>query len=155
MQKDKIIFGVLSIIVLLFLFTAGVFFKDIPPPVNSFLGESNIVFFNETSIKIEVADTNTKRQQGLSGRASLGDNEGMFFVFGKPQRGGIWMKDMHFPIDIIWLDKDLFVVYIKQNAQPESYPEIFYPQKDAQYVLEVNANFTKQHDILIGDQAHF
>lgn len=155
MQKDKIFFSTLSIIVLLFLFIAGVFFKDIFSHTDFVLSEAEVVFINETSIKIEVADTSAKRKQGLSERASLGVDEGMFFVFGKPQRGGIWMKDMYFPIDIIWLDKDLFVVYIKQNAQPESYPEIFYPQKNAKYVLEVNTDFTKQHNILVGDQLHF
>lgn len=65
-----------------------------------------------TTIQAELADTLEKKAQGLSGRKELGENEGMLFVFDsssttevvldKPGHHGIWMKDMKFPIDILW-----------------------------------------------------
>ncbi|MBI5252912.1 MAG: DUF192 domain-containing protein, partial [Euryarchaeota archaeon] len=57
----------------------------------------------------------------------------------------IWMKNMLFPLDIIWLDSDLKVVHIEHDIPPckeESCP-IYLPSSPARYILEVNANVTK------------
>jgi uncharacterized membrane protein (UPF0127 family) len=66
------------------------------------------------------------------------------------------MKDMNFPIDIIWLDKDKKVVYIVKNAPPESYPyEHFEPKEEARYVLEVAAGTVEDKKIMIDAPATF
>lgn len=57
------------------------------------------------------------------------------------------MKDMNFPIDIIWVNADYEIVHMVKNAQPDSYPEIFKPNKAAQYVLEVPAETISEKDI--------
>ena len=61
------------------------------------------------------------------------------------------MKDMKFRLDIIWIGRDLKVVYIKNNAKPESYPEIFTPNIFAKYVIELNAGTAQNQKIKIGD----
>lgn len=106
-------------------------------------------------IKVELAVTTEEQNQGLSGRAELGEEEGMLFVFNKPGKYPFWMKDMNFPIDIIWLDSDLRVVYIKKDARPESYPEAFGPDQDSKYVLEVVSGFSDKNGLKIGDIAEF
>src|SRR3989344_4302445 len=54
---------------------------------------------------IEIGDEEAERAQGLSGRKSLAENEGMLFVFGgKDVKPAFWMKDMLMPIDIIWIN---------------------------------------------------
>lgn len=64
---------------------------------------------------------------------------------------GIWMKDMRIPIDIVWLDKDKKVVYIIQNAQPETPVKTVYrPPQPARYVLELPAGSVKQVAIKTG-----
>ena len=78
-------------------------------------------------IKVELAVSDAEKGKGLSGRTGLAPNTGMLFVFEKPGPYAFWMKDMNFPIDIIWLSEDLKVVYIKQNTRPESYPDAFGP----------------------------
>lgn len=103
-------------------------------------------------VHAEIARTTEQRVRGLSGRGSLGDDEGMLFVFPVPDTYGIWMPDMHFPIDIIWLDEAMQVVDIKENATPESYPETFRPRRPASYVLEVSSGYTKENGIYIGTQ---
>jgi len=118
---------------------------------------------NGVQINVEIALTPEARTQGLSGRASLGEKEGMLFVFDAPGKYGFWMKDMNFPIDIVWftpsegneagLARDLRVVYIKKDAKPESYPEIFMPEENARYVLEVLAGFSDENNLQIGDRA--
>ena len=55
-------------------------------------------------IPVEVADTLKKRSLGLGKRASLKKGWGMLFVFEKRKPHRFWMKDMQFPLDIIWLD---------------------------------------------------
>ena len=151
MKKDKIFFGIIIIVLLfsLLILKDNSFneIKDKTPVTTIVAGEASLV--------IEIADTEEERRQGLSNRVSLDENSGMLFIFGQPSTGGIWMKDMRFPIDIIWIDENYSIIDIKHNAQPESFPEIFYPQTNAKYVLEVNAGFTKQHDIFVGDQVQF
>lgn len=120
------------------------------PFVPEGLGKSTL-HIGRTAITYTVAETAEERTQGLSGRRSLGVNEGLLFVFPNVGAHGIWMKDMQFPIDIIWIDDNLRIVDIKADARPESYPEVFYPRESARYVLEVNALFAEIKGIRVGD----
>lgn len=113
-------------------------------------------------LKVELALTPEEREQGLSGRDKLNEDEGMLFVFDHVDKYSFWMKDMNFPIDIIWISSDLKVVYIKKNATPESYlpagkagPETFIPTKEAKYVLEVFSLFSEKNNLKEGDKIEF
>ena len=108
---------------------------------------------NGYTIAVERADTEAKRIQGLSGRTWLPVKTGMLFVFESAGRQGIWMKEMHFSIDILWLDDTLRIVDIKENAAPESYPAVFYPREDAWYVLEIPAGSAAAWKLKVGDEA--
>lgn len=107
-------------------------------------------FVGNKEIYLEIADEERERVMGLSGRKNLKENTGLLFVFEKKDFYGIWMKDMNFPIDIIWLDEDFKVVGIKENARPESYPEVFRPSGPALYVLEANAGLVKETELKEG-----
>lgn len=112
------------------------------------------ISFGDTHISlIGIQDTPEKRMQGLSGRPALGAYEGMLFIF--PEEGiySFWMKDMLFPIDIIWLSSNLSVVHIAKHVNPASYPDLFTPPSAAQYVLEVPAGFADKHAIDLGSHA--
>ena len=63
----------------------------------------------------------------------------MLFVFPDNDQHGIWMKDMKFPIDIIWISENYNIVHVKKDATPESYPTVFKNSKPARYVLELPA----------------
>ncbi|MFZ2149773.1 MAG: DUF192 domain-containing protein [Minisyncoccia bacterium] len=114
-----------------------------------------MVTLAEKAVVVDVALSNEKLQKGLSGREGLGEDEGMLFVFENPGRYPFWMKDMNFPIDIIWIGEDLKVVYVKDNATPGSYPESFDPGIDAKYVLEVVAGFSEKNNLKPGNVAVF
>lgn len=88
---------------------------------------------------VELAETKEEHALGLSGRTELDADMGMLFIFDQPGRYGFWMPDMHFPIDIIWIDADWRIVDISANVPPESYPKVFTPTSPAMYVLEVYA----------------
>lgn len=106
-------------------------------------------------INVEIADTNEKRELGLSGHTPLKDNQGMLFVFDKTGKYPFWMKDMLFPLDIIWISEDFKIVYIEKNAQINSFPNTFGDDKEALYVLEVNAGFSEKNNLKTGDQIKF
>lgn len=104
----------------------------------------------------QVAKTAEAHEKGLSGSHALRENEAMLFIYDRDDKWGIWMKDMNYPIDIVWLDKDKKVVYIVKNAPPESYPfESFTPKQDARYVVELPAGTVHKKTITIGTQAQF
>jgi uncharacterized membrane protein (UPF0127 family) len=65
------------------------------------------------------------------------------------------MKDMNFPIDIIWIDENMLVADISKNVAPESYPETFSPRSRVLYVFEINAGISDKEDIKIGDRVDF
>ncbi|MFZ2544929.1 MAG: DUF192 domain-containing protein [Candidatus Saccharimonadales bacterium] len=115
--------------------------------------QSNELHLHGNNYHITVRRTETERQKGLSGSDNLPKNDAMLFVFDDDSRWGIWMKDMKYPIDIVWLDNNKKVVYMVKDAQPASYPKIFIPDKDARYVIELASGTIEQTDIKLGDLA--
>jgi hypothetical protein len=102
-----------------------------------------------------VADSEAERSKGLSGKRFLPSNTSMLFEFDTPDIHGIWMKDMLFPIDIIWLDKNKIIVNLISEAEPSTYPHVFYPPKNSLYVLEVRAGLIKERGLKVGDEILF
>lgn len=98
---------------------------------------------------LEIAASEPARVHGLSDRQSLDTNKGMLFVFNTANTQCIWMKDMHFSLDIIWLDAGKKVVKIEQNVSPETYPENFCAE-DTKYVVELNAGEVKKNEVSVG-----
>lgn len=114
------------------------------------------VKIGSTAVQVEVADTDAAREQGLSGHPPLPEGSGMLFVFPYDGDWGFWMKDMTFPLDIIFIGAtqtpgEGSVVSIAVNASPAGYqqdpPEVFYPPTAVRYVLEVPAGFAAAHNI--------
>ncbi len=103
------------------------------------------------TIHVSVADTMSTREKGLSGRPGLADDEGMLFVFPEDGNYAIWMKDMRFSIDIVWISAEGTVVYMAQNVSPDTYPKNFVSETPARYVLELPAGYAQVHDLSIGD----
>lgn len=105
-------------------------------------------------ISAELAKTPLQKSQGLSRRQSLQPNQGILFVYDYYLIPGFWMKEMNFPIDIIWIKDDL-VVDLSENLPPEGIePEnIYKPSAPINYVLEVPAGYVGTKNIKVGDQA--
>lgn len=108
-------------------------------------------------VNIEVADTQDKRSQGLSGRTELPMDNGMLFVFDKKDlTPSFWMKDMKISIDIIWIN-DGKIVKIDKNVPmpasgtPDSKLPIYSPGQPIDYVLEVTSGFSDSNNIKIND----
>jgi uncharacterized protein len=123
--------------------------KSAPPGGQSSL-ITQTIDIAQASVTAEIANTDESRKQGLSKRSSLAPEHGMLFVFPKDGNWGIWMKDMHFSIDIIWADAAGKVVALNASVSPETYPAVFYPHNYTRYVLEVPAGFVIAHGITVG-----
>ncbi len=101
---------------------------------------------------LETVSDTAGRQKGLSGRSHLPQQQGMLFVFQSSDDYGIWMKDMNFALDIIWLDSDWRVIGLAENVQPSSYPQSFYAETDSLYVIEISAGEVARAGLRIGDR---
>jgi len=104
---------------------------------------------------LEIANTPSERERGLMNRTELREDAGMLFVFEKEDEYKFWMKNTLIPLDMIWMDKEGKIVYIKENAEPcKADPcESFGPVGKAKYVLEINGGLVKKTGIKLNDIA--
>ncbi len=114
-------------------------------------GSHRTIHIGGTQVSAEIADTDMARVEGLSGRTGLTDGTGLLMIFDTDGTPGIWMKDMKFAIDIVWIDKAGSVVTVAPSVGPETYPSVYYPDAPSRYVLEVPAGFSDIHNLKVGD----
>lgn len=106
--------------------------------------------------QVYLANTPAQLYKGLSDRSDLAGKDGMFFIFPGLGRHGIVMRDMRFPLDIVWLQNNTIVDMVKQAPlEPGVAHEdlkVYYPSKDANFVVELEAGWLDKHGIVIGDE---
>jgi uncharacterized membrane protein (UPF0127 family) len=114
-----------------------------------------VLKLNDCSIQVEIADTPALRQRGLSGRKHLAENAGMLFIFERPDYHSFWMKDMNFPLDLIWILNGK-IVDITSRVPPPSGPVCkfthYRPSSPANRVLEVKAGVAEKCGVKVGDE---
>ncbi len=132
------------------------FLNGISIPANRYLKAD--VSVNGFKLIADLALTQDEQIKGLAVRNYMNESEGMLFVFQHPSRQSFWMKDMKFPIDIIWLDANRSVVYIVPNLEPcpsRGNCPGYVPDRDSLYVLETSAGFSHRHNVTVGTQTDF
>ena len=111
------------------------------------------VLINNQAFKVTVARSEKERQIGLSNTEQLNENQGMLFLFDRSDYHSFWMKNMKFPIDIIYINGDKVVTVI-ENAKPASDTggnlEIYQPTDKSDKVLEISAGLAKKYNIKRG-----
>lgn len=119
-----------------------------------------LVQIGETTFIVEVAEKLEARTRGLSGRASLPPGGGMLFIFEDTRIHTFWMKDMMFPLDLVWIGEQCTVENITPNVPPPTpeqadsdLPRFRSPQP-VRYVLEINAGEAAAN-IQVGDPVAF
>ena len=112
-----------------------------------------VVLDERIRVSVDVVDTPALRVRGLSGRPSLAPEEGMLFLFEAPRIQSFWMKDMRFPIDILWIRDDRIVGITPEVPIPRSPSELplFRSPTPCDVVLEVRAGAAKRWGLLLGD----
>lgn len=109
------------------------------------------------SVTAAIADTPDLRYTGLSDTESLPENRGMLFIFDNADSHTFVMREMDFPIDIVYADVDGTITEIHHAPAPgpnEDGNDQRYPGF-GQYVLEVNYNWTTDRGIETGDRLVF
>ena len=118
-------------------------------PGNNGYRQVNITV-NDVKLVADIAATSDQRSKGLSVKDTLNENEGMLFVFSKEGEHSFWMKNMKFPIDIIWLDDDQEVVHVEHSLEPcisDSFCPTHKPDRNSLYVLETVAGFAQKYNV--------
>lgn len=107
---------------------------------------------DDLRVAVTVAATPATQEKGLSGREGLGADDGMLFIFDRPDTYAFWMKDMRFPIDIIWIQNDAIADITTDVPVPVPGQElpVYFPKIPANRVLEVPAGYAKAHGLRIG-----
>ncbi|MSU75759.1 MAG: DUF192 domain-containing protein [Candidatus Magasanikbacteria bacterium] len=108
------------------------------------------------TLSVLVADTFQHQVKGLSNRKDLGDFQGMLFVFSDSGKHAMVMRDMHFPLDIFWMDGTT-IVGVTPNLAPEpgkSEAELtpYSSASPSNMVLEIPAGFAQKYGVRVGDK---
>jgi len=105
--------------------------------------------------QLEIADSAREQYRGLSGRKSLCPDCGLLFVFGDSQPRNFVMRNMHFPLDIIYLEEGQ-VSEILVGVEPETEPLTPHISREAvDMALEINAGEAERCEISASSSIYF
>lgn len=147
---------VFALFAMLFLIVIGIslsqnYLKDNPLP---FLKNPTITIGKQI-FKLYIAKTDKEKEIGLSEKKSLQQDFGMLFPFERADYYSFWMKNVQFPIDMIFINGKK-IVKIYQNVQPPVAKEeslaIYKPEKPADKVLEINGGLSQKYNFKEGDE---
>lgn len=153
-MNNRLTVGIITVIVL----ALGIFvYINISgADLSSLFTKKGKVTIDNHTFSVFEAKTEKEKQIGLSGRSGIADNQGMIFVFDKADSYGFWMKNMKFPIDIVYL-KDQKVISIFDSVPNPKTPldqlPIYTPSEPADTVIEFKAGTVKKDNIKVGDTA--
>lgn len=107
--------------------------------------------WGQARFRVEIADTDALRAQGLMNRENLARSAGMLFIFEAPTSPSFWMRNTLIPLDMIFVDPTGAVTHIHQNAVPHDTTPI--PGGDnVLMVLEINGGLSEAMGIDVGSQ---
>jgi uncharacterized membrane protein (UPF0127 family) len=154
MNRAAIIVGVIIVIII----GIWVFLNLMPLIGGIFGGAKGEVRVKDQTFKVIVADTLEEREKGLSNKNSLPEDQGMLFIFDSPEYYSFWMKEMKFPIDIIFIANNKVVSVYENVAPPDSENTplpLYKPTVPADKVLEINGGLADEFGIQPGDTVEF
>ncbi len=103
------------------------------------------------TINAEIAISGPEQEQGLMFRRRMGDDEGMLFIYKKPQGITMWMRNTYISLDMIFIGDDGHIAHIVENAEPLS-ERIISSDGVAQFVLELKAGAVRRLGFARGDK---
>lgn len=113
-----------------------------------------VVLPSGVPISVEVAITDQERAQGLMFRESMPRDVGMVFLFESLEIRPFWMKNCHFPLDMIYATKDGTIADVLRNVPPCAEDPApcgnVTPKAAADTVVEVNAGVAEANGAVPG-----
>ncbi|MFM1852015.1 MAG: hypothetical protein RIS54_1699 [Verrucomicrobiota bacterium] len=122
-----------------------------PPPAPKTVADWFTIKVGDQSVRVQFAVTPGEMQHGLMERRELGPDDGMLFVYLRPQRLSFWMRNTPLPLDI---------GFFKANGElAEIYPLLPFDEHpvqsrslELQFALEMNQGWFKAHGLRPGDK---
>jgi uncharacterized protein len=135
----------LVVVILIFIFVISLIVNNSDKKVTQ-------VQLNDQVFKVQIAKTDQEKQIGLSNTKKLPQDQGMLFLFSNPGFYSFWMKEMKFPIDIIYINGNRVTTIIKNALPPSDSVSLttYQPKEKSDKVLEVNAGLADKYNIREG-----
>ena len=119
-------------------------------------GSGTTVKVGAAEVRVEVADTPAEQANGLSRRPPLDADEGMLFDFPRSSRQPFWMKDMRFPIDIVWIANGRVAQVSPRLPAPapgtaDADLPLYRPRQAIDSALEVSSGWARENGVGPGD----
>ena len=160
--KIIIISLIVFIVLLIYGLRGSVLNSNPPPTVQKFRESSELgwasqtVTINNRTFQVDIANTDQLRTKGLSARERLEQNRGMLFLFPTKAYHSFWMKDMRFPIDIVWIADDRVIRVLENVPLPQGrILETYTPTQPVDKVLEIAAGEASRAGITINSIVTF
>lgn len=109
-------------------------------------------------LTVEVANTPEAMAHGLMERTSLGEDQGMLFVYDRPKILHFWMKNTRIPLALAFFDEQRTITEIIEMAVPlqnEQLPPVYTSSLPSMYALEVPKSWFTRHQIREGTEFSF
>ena len=133
---------------LIFIFALYCLFKKL---YYVFLNYKEYYSINRLQLNLVKANNDLKRNKGLMYRKNpLKDNEGMLFIYSKPQRIKMWMKNTYIPLDLLFLDNKMKVIEFKENLKPHDVKTNYISNNKYKHAIEINGGSIRKNNIKKG-----
>ncbi len=109
----------------------------------------------EAAVTVEVVATEAKIEKGLMYRQHMPLDAGMLFMMGFEKDWNFWMRNTLIPLDMIFIQRDLTVAGIVENAEPLTEEPLRHVGKPSLYVLEVNGGWSAKNGVAAGSRVRF
>lgn len=130
-------------------FLATLFIFLVPALVHAEMPVRQLYISNHP-VSVEVAHTQISRSQGLMFRRSLGENDGMLFVFLEPGRHSMWMMNTEIPLSVAFIDEKGMILNV-EDMLPHT-QTAHTSGGAAKYALEMNLGWFAKKNIKRGER---
>ncbi|MDZ7798078.1 MAG: DUF192 domain-containing protein [Patescibacteria group bacterium] len=130
--------------------------QDITFYYKKLLGQTTTIEINNSKFEVEIARSSSEKRKGLSKRDDLKEKRGMIFLNNKEDLYSFWMKDVKFPLDIIWI-KDDKIIGLEKNVPIETDKDYkkYIPPQPVDKILELKGGVSQKYNIKVGDKVNF
>jgi uncharacterized membrane protein (UPF0127 family) len=105
------------------------------------------------TVRVEIADTDARRERGLMFRRSLAPRAGMAFVWPSDVTGAFWMKNTLIPLSIAFYNGRGRILRILDMAPCRADPcKVYDPKTTYRGALEVNRDAFRRWQVHVGDR---
>ncbi len=138
-------------VVLIGVVAGGIWYLTQPAPREPDMPIINAKIGDKT-FRLHAPKTDKGREIGLAAFDSIAEDEGMIFL-GMPEgTQGIWMKNMKFDIDVLWVNSDHQIVYIIQGMSKSDQQTVYRNPTNmrSHYVIELANESCNKYGISVG-----